>query len=125
LHGLKDIILNQDDWAAIEVVKGWLSLFRTATMHMSSRDKTTISSVFAVFLALQNDVRQSLKAATSDISLELKAGLIEAHEKLAEYFDKSDSSPFYMWAACTQTSLLSYTITWLTQQILLQSLIPE
>jgi hypothetical protein len=109
LHNLKDIVLDQDDWSAIEVVKGWLSLFRTATTHMSSRDKTTISSVFAVFLALQNDVRQSLKAATSGISLELKTGLIEAHEKLAEYFRKSDASPFYMWAACKSGQLLADT----------------
>jgi hypothetical protein len=34
------------------------------------------------------------------MSAKLKAGLIEAHEKLAEYFKKSDASPFYMWAAC-------------------------
>jgi hypothetical protein len=53
-----------------------------------------------VFLALQNDVRQSLKAATSGISQELKTGLVEAHEKLAEYFKKSDASPYYMWVAC-------------------------
>lgn len=84
----------------VEVVTGWLKLCRETTTRMSARDKTTISSVYAVFLRLQDGVRQHLRAASSGMAAKLKAGLIGAHEKLAEYFKKSDALPFYMWAAC-------------------------
>jgi hypothetical protein len=84
----------------VEIVAGWLKLFRDTTTRMSARDKTTISSVYAVFLGLQDSVRQHIKSASAGISARLKAGLIGAHEKLAEYLKKSDISPFYMWAAC-------------------------
>jgi hypothetical protein len=99
LH-LQTDILSSEDWAMVEVIAGWLKLFRDTTTRMSARDKTTISSVYAVFLRLQDDVRQNLRATSSGMSAKLKAGLIGAHEKLAEYFKKSDASPFYMWAAC-------------------------
>jgi hypothetical protein len=73
---------------------------RDTTTRMSARDKNTISSVYAVFLGLQNSVRQHIKSASAGMSARLQVGLIGAHEKLAEYFKESDTSPFYMWAAC-------------------------
>jgi hypothetical protein len=103
VHGFQDEALGHDDWNAIKIVAEWLRLFRKATTRMSSRDKTTISSVFAVFVSLQNHVRAQLRELPDDVPVELKAGLVQAHEKLAEYFKKSDASPYYLWAACKCT----------------------
>jgi hypothetical protein len=96
LHGLNSEALSAEDWGMVEIVASWLKLFCDTT----TRDKTTISSVYAVFLGLQDNVRQHIKSASAGMSARLKAGLIGAHEKLAEYFKKLDPSPFYMWAAC-------------------------
>lgn len=99
MHRDEGAILSDTDWSAITTIAGWLSLFREATTFMSSRDKTTISSVFGVFMALQDDVRAHIRASDG-VPIELKQGLLDAHEKLAEYFKKSDASPYYMWSAC-------------------------
>jgi hypothetical protein len=100
LHGFSDESLSLEDWSAIEIVTRWLRVFRDATTHMSSRDQTTISSVYGVFLTLQDHLRQQIQEASPSTPLELIDGLRDAHEKLAEYFEKSDLSPYYMWAAC-------------------------
>jgi hypothetical protein len=34
------------------------------------------------------------------LPLSIKMGLLDAHEKLSEYYFKYDESPFYTWAAC-------------------------
>jgi hypothetical protein len=57
-----------------------------------------------VLLGLQDSVRQHIKSASAGVSARLQAGLIGAHEKLAGYFKKVDTSPFYMWAACERLS---------------------
>jgi hypothetical protein len=66
---------------------------------MSSRDKTMISSVFGVFMALQDDVRAHLRKSDG-VSSELKQGLLDVHKKLAEYFRKLDASSYYICSAC-------------------------
>jgi hypothetical protein len=92
-------VLDQDEWKAISAVKQWLSLFAEATTVMSSTEKTTLSAVYGVFTGLQDDVRAHLKDSDQHPP-SLKAGLVQAHEKLAEYFTKTDASPYYLWAAC-------------------------
>jgi hypothetical protein len=121
VHGFHDEALGDDDWKAVKIVAEWLRLFRKATTRMSARDKTTISSVFAVFVSLQNHVRNQLRSLPTDVPAELKGGLVEAHEKLAEYFKKSDALPYYMWAAC-KSFLLVISAPRVTNSIL-QSLI--
>jgi predicted solute-binding protein len=106
VHGFYDEALGDDDWKSIKIVAEWLRLFRKATTCMSAHDKTTISLVFAVFVSLQNHIRHQLRSLPRDVPVELKAGLVKAHEKLAEYFKKSDTSPYYMWAACKHALIL-------------------
>jgi hypothetical protein len=53
----------------VEIVANWLKLFRDTTTRMSTRDKTTISSVYAVFLGIQDNVRQHLKLWPETFSL--------------------------------------------------------
>jgi hypothetical protein len=100
-------VISPQEWAAIRIVRDWLSLFQLATTRLSSRDLTTISSVFAVFLGLQAHIRAQLSNLPGNLPRELTAGLIAAHEKLAEYFTKSDACPYYMWAACESLDLCS------------------
>jgi hypothetical protein len=64
LH-LQTKILSSEDWFMAEAITGWLKLFRDATTRMSARNKTTNSSVYAVFLCLQDDVCQNMRAASS------------------------------------------------------------
>lgn len=43
---------------------------------------------------------------------QLKAGLLNAHLKLSEYYYKYDESPFYTWAACELlTAVLNHLLT--------------
>jgi hypothetical protein len=100
-------VLSPQEWASIQIVRDWLGLFQLATTRLSSRDLTTISSVFAVFLGLQAHVRSLLSNLSGSLPRELTAGLIGAHEKLAEYLTKLDACPYYMWAACEFLDLFS------------------
>jgi hypothetical protein len=113
-QGRKMPVPDENDWKAIETVCSWLKIFRDATTQMSSRDKTTISSVFGVFLGLQNHIRQLLRQSASSMPDDLRDGLLDAHEKLAEYFKKSDASPYYMWAACKSCSSTNMRLPSLT-----------
>lgn len=95
------ISLSDDEWSAIRLVADWLQLFRDATSDMSSTKKTTLSSVYAIFTALQDDIRRHLTNMPLGVPLHLQAGLEAAHAKLAEYFRLTDRSPYYLWSACT------------------------
>jgi hypothetical protein len=92
--------LTDFEWFAISVVTKWLSLFAGATTAMSSTEKTTLSAAYGIFTGLQDDVRTHLKDHTDGIPAALKNGLVDAHDKLSEYFRKTDASPYYLWSAC-------------------------
>jgi hypothetical protein len=92
-------VLSRDEWEAISAVKQWLSLFAEATTDMSSTENTTLSAVYGIFTGLQDDVRDHLRDSDRHPP-SLKAGLVQAHEKLSEYFSKTDASPYYLWASC-------------------------
>jgi hypothetical protein len=94
------ISLSDDEWLAIHLVAGWLQLFRNATTEMSSTKKTTLSSVYAIITALQDDIQRHLTNMPLNIPSHLQAGLEAAHAKLAEYFRLTDRSPYYFWSAC-------------------------
>jgi len=43
------------------------------------------------------------------MALKVKAGLLNAHKKLSDYYYKYDQSPFYTWATCeSRQSSVSY-----------------
>jgi hypothetical protein len=92
--------LDSVEWGAIEIVADWLFMFRKATTLMSSTKTSTISYVFRIFVSLQDMLRAKIACFPPDTPQVLRSGLIKAHAKLAEYFQKFDDSPYYLWASC-------------------------
>lgn len=97
---LRKFELGEADWNAVELVENWLGCFAEATTYMSTTKRSTLSSVHAVFRALQDEVRMFIKKLPDGSPPELDAGLRAAHQKLSDYYYKVDASPFYVWAAC-------------------------
>ncbi|KAG6875145.1 hypothetical protein C0992_004996, partial [Termitomyces sp. T32_za158] len=58
-----------------------------------------LSTTHAIFRGLQEEIKLILSSLPSSAPPQLKAGLINAHMKLSEYYYKYDESPFYTWAA--------------------------
>jgi len=52
-----------------------------------------------MFWGLQEHIRSTLAELPDSAPTELRDGLVEAHQKLSEYYYRSDESPFYTWAA--------------------------
>jgi hypothetical protein len=92
--------LSSLQWSAIEMVAGWLEIYRAATSYMSSTKQTTLSSVYSIFTALQDDLRDRMATLDADLPPELALGLQNALMKLSEYFGKTDASPYYLWSSC-------------------------
>ena len=67
---------------------------------MSMTKAPMLSTTLAVFCGLQDDIKTILRSLATNVSPVVKAGLLDAHEKLSEYYYMYDESPFYTWAAC-------------------------
>jgi hypothetical protein len=91
--------LNSEEWKALNYVKSWLQSFREATVQMSTTKKSMLSSTHAVFMGLQEEIKEIIKGLPQDVDPALKKGLVEAHRKLSDYFTKFDQSDYYHWAA--------------------------
>lgn len=91
--------LTEEEWRSIELVKGWLRLFRDATLVMSSSKESTLSEVHAIFKDLQTELTSALAELSDDAPIQLRTGLLNAHRKLSDYYYKFDQSPYYIWAA--------------------------
>jgi len=92
--------LNSNKWKALNYVKSWLQSFWEATVQMSTTKKSMLSSTHAVFMGLQEEIKEIIKGLPQDVDPALKKGLVEAHWKLSDYFTKFDQSDYYHWAAC-------------------------
>lgn len=99
-RNLRDLELLPEEWEAIKQVRDWLCLFRTATTQMSTTKKPMLSSALAIFRGLQDHLRGILRELPDSSPPQLRQGLVEAHEKLSEYFYRIDESPFYTWSSC-------------------------
>lgn len=66
---------------------------------MSRTKEPILSTVHAMFWGLQEHIRSTLAELPDSAPTELRDGLVEAHQKLSEYYYRSDESPFYTWAA--------------------------
>ncbi|KAF8523488.1 hypothetical protein BU17DRAFT_43709 [Hysterangium stoloniferum] len=93
--------LSDEDWSSITMVSSWLKSFCSATTQMSATKAPMLSTTPAVFCGLQDDIKTILCSLATNVSPVIKKGLLDAHEKLSEYYYKYDESPFYTWAACT------------------------
>ncbi|KAF8218619.1 hypothetical protein L208DRAFT_1349475, partial [Tricholoma matsutake] len=54
----------------------------------------------AISRGLQDNIKTILRNLPDSVSLNIKAGLTDAHRKLSDYYYQYDTSPFYTWAAC-------------------------
>ncbi|KAH8923898.1 hypothetical protein BT69DRAFT_1218450, partial [Atractiella rhizophila] len=92
--------LSNQDWNAIELVSSWLEEFAEVTALMSSTSNVTISSVILLFLGSFEKLEEAIATLPLHTPIQVKDGLIKAHQKLAKYHDKTDSFPYYLWAIC-------------------------
>ncbi len=92
--------ISDVEWLAIELVTSWLGAFRDATTQMSMTKSMTLSSGHAIFRNLQDHLRDALNDLPATAPSGLKQGLLSAHRKLSDYYQKVDESPYLIWAAC-------------------------
>ncbi|KAF5328727.1 hypothetical protein D9619_011460 [Psilocybe cf. subviscida] len=96
---LRGLELDEQDWSAITQVSGWLKVFCSATTEMSRTKEPMLSTIHASFRGLQEHVAEALRKLPDSAPPQLRKGLLESHAKLSEYYGKTDSSPYYVWAA--------------------------
>lgn len=96
---LQDYFLLEEHWNNIKLLAHWLEIFWSATTQMSSTSVPMISTTHAIFWGLQDKLKGILRSLPNTVSADIKAGLLEAHQKLSDYFTKFDESPFYTWSA--------------------------
>ncbi|KAF9031051.1 hypothetical protein BJ165DRAFT_1358464, partial [Panaeolus papilionaceus] len=99
--------LLDDEWESVKNVTDWLFLFRDATRQMSTTKKPMLSTTLAIFRGLQDHIKSIYAELPITAPSRLREGLLNAHQKLAEYYYKYDESPFYTWAACECSLILS------------------
>jgi hypothetical protein len=96
---LRALELTEEEWVAISQVADWLKAFRSATTQMSMSRRPMLSTTHAVFRGLQEHIRVIYRDLPTSIPGRIKTGLLDAHQKLSDYYYKYDNSPFYTWAA--------------------------
>jgi hypothetical protein len=82
------------------MVSDWLKTFRIATTEMSTTKQPMLSSTRDTFIGLQSDLKSIIAGLPSNVDVNLRAGLVNAHLKLSEYFGKFDKSAYCLWACC-------------------------
>jgi hypothetical protein len=105
---LRALELTEDKWAAIGQVSSWLKVFRSATTQMSTSKQSMLSSTHAIFRGLQEHIRRIFRDLPASTPPKIKEGLLDAHQKLSDYYYKYDQSPFYTWAARASLSSPDY-----------------
>ena len=100
---LRQYELTVEDWSTIQIVCGWLKVFRSATTQMMTTKRSMLSSTQAIFRGLQESLQDSLRELPDDTPPRLKNALIKAHRKLSDYYTKFDESPYYIWASREQS----------------------
>jgi len=96
---LRSLELDEDEWDAIAQVADWLVAFRAATTQMSTSKVSMLSTTHAIFRGLQEHIQRIYRDLPMSTAPKIKAGLLDAHKKLSDYYYKYDQSPFYTWAA--------------------------
>ena len=103
----RDYELDADDWMALRLVANWLIAFRDATTSMSTTNTSVLSTTYAQFIMLQDKLRRSIAEIPRGIPQQLKNGLINAHQKLAQYIFMFNQSPYFLWATRVFISILA------------------
>ncbi|KAJ6533326.1 hypothetical protein DFH09DRAFT_932793, partial [Mycena vulgaris] len=102
---LREHELTVTEWEALHMVSQWLKVFRSATTQMSATKQPMLSSTHAIFRGLQQHLKTTLTELPASADPALRAGLVEAHRKLSDYFTKFDASRYCTWAACSSINL--------------------
>ncbi|KAG2070376.1 hypothetical protein BDR04DRAFT_1019021, partial [Suillus decipiens] len=87
------------NWSAIQLDSDWLKAFQSATTQMSTTKCSMLSSTQAVLHGLQESLQESLCELPNNTPPHLKDSLIQAHQKLSNYYTKFNESPFYLWSS--------------------------
>jgi hypothetical protein len=103
---LRSLELDEEEWVTIAQVADWLMAFWSATTQMSTSKTPMLSTTHAIFRGLQEHIREIYCDIPTATPPKIKAGLLDAHKKLSDYYYKYDQSPFYTWAACEFPILL-------------------
>jgi len=103
---LQSLELDEEEWDAIAQVADWLMVFRSAITQMLTLKMPMLSMTHAIFRGLQEHIQEIYCNIPSSTPPKIKAGLLDAHKKLSDYYYKYDQSPFYTWAACEFLILL-------------------
>ena len=88
-------LLSNNEWDAIDLVTTWLKSFRSATTQMSATQTPMLSTTYAVFCGLQEELQDTLRSLPNLTSPQLVKGLTDAHLKLSDYYHTFDTSSFY------------------------------
>ena len=99
-YDLQSLELDEDKWVVITQVADWLMGFQSATTQMSTSKSLMLSTMHMIFRGLQEHIQQIYCDLPMSTPSKIKAGLLNAHKKLSNYYYKYDQSPFYTWAAC-------------------------
>ncbi|KAJ7702124.1 hypothetical protein B0H16DRAFT_1832094, partial [Mycena metata] len=75
-------------WEALQMVTGWLKVFRSATTQMSATKQPMLSTTHAIFRGLQRHLKTTIAGLPATADPALKEGLVNAHRKLSDYFTK-------------------------------------
>jgi hypothetical protein len=66
---------------------------------MSTSKESILSATHAIFRGLEEHIQGIYRNLPSSTPSRIKAGLLDAHKKLSDYYYRYDQSPFYTWAA--------------------------
>ena len=98
--------LQDKDWEAIAIVALWLESFHSATTQMLMTKHPMLSWTHAIFRGLEDSLAANLHSLPNNTPTPLHRGLLNAHQKLSDYYGKSDESPYYTWASRMSYNLL-------------------
>ncbi|KAJ3541549.1 hypothetical protein NMY22_g3845 [Coprinellus aureogranulatus] len=91
--------LSASDWECIETVCKWLDVFQAATREMSATKTPMLSSTITIFHGLQRRLKDALRDLSTTCDPAIKTGIIDAHQKLSNYYSRFDELPYGTWAA--------------------------
>ncbi|GES72958.1 zinc finger BED domain-containing protein RICESLEEPER 2-like [Rhizophagus clarus] len=90
---LKDCIITDDNWNQLELIKGFLELFKKTTVMMSGSKYSTLSTTIPLYNELIIHTEEYLESEEPAISNDfLKKAVEDCNRKLLEYYNKTNNA---------------------------------
>ncbi|GES82755.1 zinc finger BED domain-containing protein RICESLEEPER 2-like [Rhizophagus clarus] len=90
---LKDCVITDDNWNQLELIKGFLELFKETTVMMSSSKYSTLSATIPLYNELITHTEEYLESEEPAISNDfLKKVVGDCNRKLLEYYNKINNA---------------------------------